>query len=172
MSYAIRDDNPTFGSLAAVEHANGAGASTIGCIQSYEPIEFEAQTATTFAANQKNTVFIAPPTPSQSLGLVALGQKYQVLGASVYYSTAGGAGSTLILEICPAGTADGSGNTILAAPFSLATAQSNTPFNLTLNANVDNLTVLPGGRINVNAGATATTGLVNLCVMIYLARIA
>src|ERR1700723_1181984 len=171
MSYAIRDDSPVFGNLAAVEHTSGYGPSVIGAIQSYEPILFEAQTAISFAANQKNTVFIAPPTASSSLALLPLGQKFQVVGASIYYGTAGGAGSTVIIEICPAGTADGSGNTVLAAPYSLATAQSNTPVNLTLNTNVDNLIVLPGGRINVNAGATATTGLVNLAVMIYLIRV-
>jgi hypothetical protein len=173
MSYTVRDDNATFGPLASVEYPNGAGASTIGCIQNFEPIEFLSQIATNFPASSFNTVFIAPPGPSTATSLPALGQKYQVAGISVYYHTAATGAATMLVEICPAGTVDGSGNNVLsAASFALNTAQSSTPFNLALNTNVDNLIVLPGGRININSGATATTGLVGFAVMVYLIRTA
>jgi hypothetical protein len=174
MSYAMRDDNPTFGALAAVEYPNGAAASTIGCIQNFEPIEFLAQSSSTIPASSFNTVFIAPPGPSVSAGLPALGAKYQIAGVSVYYHAAGAAGSAVSFEVVPAGTADGSGNNILSATnFALNTAQSNTPFNLTLNTNVDNLTVLPGGRININFNSTSVgAGLADLAIIIYLLRTA
>jgi hypothetical protein len=173
MSYTIRDDNPIFGSGAAVEHSQGYGASVIGCIQSYEPTSLNGATAATFVNGSFNTIFIAPPSASLANGTLPLGQKYQVVGVTYRYGTAGGAGSVFTVEIVPAGTADGSGNNVLnATNVSLATAASNTPTNLALNTNVDNLIVLPGGRINVNASGAATTGLANFTVMVYLARTA
>lgn len=172
MSYTVRDDNATFGPLAAVEYPNGASAPIIGCIQNFEPIEFTAQLATNFPASTFNPIFIAPPAPSVASGLPALGSKYQVVGVTVYYHAAASGAATMAIEICPAGTADGSGNNVLSASnFALNTAQSSTPFNLALNSNVDNLTILPGGRINLNTGATATTGLTGLAVMIYIVRL-
>jgi hypothetical protein len=169
MSYAVRDDNPTFGNLASVEHSQGYGASVIGAIQSYEPCSLDGASATTLGAF--NTIFIAPPTASLANGTLPLGQKWQVVGVSYYYHTASASG-VMTIEICAAGTADGSGTNVLSATnFSTSTAPSNTPANPALNANVDNLTVLPGGRINVNSTGTQT-GLADLTVVVNLARLA
>lgn len=171
MSYNVRDDAALFGPLAGVEILNGAGAPTFGCIQSYEPVSLTAATATTFPASSFNTVFIAPPAPSGSLA--NLGGKWQVLGVTYRYNVAAAGAATATVEIVPAGTADGSGNNVLSATnIALNTAASNTPTNVALNSNINNLFVLPGGRINVNAGATATTGLANFTLQIYLARVA
>jgi len=173
MSYTMRDDNPILGSLASVEHSQGYGASVIGCIQSYEPCSLNGATTATFVASTFNTIFIAPPSASLANVTLPLGLKWQVVGVSYRYTTASTAAATVSIEICPAGTADGSGNNVLsAANFSLQTAPSNTPTQPALNTNVDNLIVLPGGRINVNAGAAATTPLANLTVVVNLARIA
>src|SRR5208282_786278 len=112
MSYTMRDDNPILGSLAAVEHSQGYGASVIGCIQSYEPCSLDAATATTFPNGSFNTIFIAPPSASLANGTLPLGLKFQVVGVSYRYGTAGGASSVFTIEIVPAGTADGSGNNV------------------------------------------------------------
>jgi hypothetical protein len=168
MSYTVRDDNAIFGPLAAVEYPNGAGASVIGCIQNFEPIELIASAATLQAFN---TVFIAPPAPSTATNLPALGQKYQIVGVSYYYSTASTSG-TMSIEVVPAGTANGSGTNVLStANVSLSTAATTTPNNATLNANIDNLFILPNSRVNVNSAGTLTN-LVDLAVMIYITRIA
>jgi hypothetical protein len=173
MSYAIRDDNPIFGSTASVEHSQGYGASVIGAIQSYEPCSLNSAYAATFVASTFNTIFIAPPFASLANATLPLGQKWQVVGVSYFYHAPATGAATVSIEICPAGTADGSGNNVLsAANFSIQTAASNTPVNPALNTNVDNLIVLPGGRINVNAGATATTGLADFTVVVNLARLA
>jgi len=179
MSYNVRDDSALLGPGAAVEIPNGAGASTIAQLQVYELVGIFGATGGASGTNPSNfiastdyTVFIAPPGPSQSLVLPALGFKYQVVGVSVFYSTAAAGAATLAIEICPAGTANGSGNNVLAAAtFALNTVQSNTPFNLTLNTNIDNLTISTGGRLNFNAGATATTGLVDLTIAAYLIKV-
>lgn len=170
MSYNVRDDNALFGPLAGVELLNGANAPTFGCIQNYEPASLTAATATTFPASSFNTIFIAPPAATGSTP--NLGGKWQILGVEIFYHTAAAGAATLTIETVPAGTADGSGANVLSATnFALNTAQSNTPFVPALNSNINNLQLGPGGRINVNAGATATTGLVNLTVMVYVARI-
>jgi hypothetical protein len=169
MSYTMRDDQPIFGNLAAVEHSQGYGPSVIGAIQSYEPCSLNGETAATIGAF--NTIFIAPPVASASLVNLPLGQKWQVVGVSYHYQTASSSG-TVSIEICPAGTADGSGTNVLSATnFSTSAAATNTPIQPALNTNVDNLIVVAGGRINVNTAGTQT-GLVNLTVVVNLARLA
>jgi hypothetical protein len=171
MSFNFRDDNGLFGPLAGVEIPNGAAASTVVAHQLVEPVTLVGDAATVIAAHQY-TMFIAPPSPSLASGIAPLGSQYKVLGVSIWYHTAATGAATVALEICPAGTADGSGNNVLSATnFALNTAlTANTPSNLALNSNVDNLLMVPNSRINAILGATATTGLVDLCLCIYIAR--
>jgi hypothetical protein len=173
MSFNVRDNLGLFGPSAGVEFPNGAGAGTVTAFQVMEPISLVGDAATIIAAHVY-TLFIAPPNPSAASALVPMGSKYQVLGVSIYYGTAASGAATLFIENVPAGTADKSGSNILSASnYGLNTAlTANTPSNLTINTNIDNLTVLPNSRINAYLGATATTALVDLSLMIYLARIA
>lgn len=172
MSYNVRDDNALFGPLAGVELNNGAGAPTIVAHQVIEPVSLVGDAATVIAAHVY-TLLIAPPGPSAATGIAPLGASYRVLGVSIYYATAAAGAATLALEIVPAGTANGSGTNVLSATnFALNTAlTANTPSALPLNANINNLTLAPNSRLNATLGATATTGLVDLCLQIYVARI-
>lgn len=172
MSYNIRDDNGLFGPLAGVEIPNGAGASTIVAHQLIEPVSLVGDSATIIAAHTY-TLLISPPAASLASGIAPLGSSYRVLGVSVYYATAASGAATIAIEIVPAGTANGSGTNVLSATnFALNTVlTANTPSSLPLNANVNNLTMAPNARLNVILGATATTGLVDLCLQIYVARI-
>lgn len=178
MSYNVRDDNATFGPNASIELPNGASASTIAKLQLMEPCGIFGATGTggtnpNFAASTYYTVWVSPPLPSVAGGNVPLGGKVQVVGVQVFYSTAASGAATLLIENCPAGTANGSGSNILSATnYALNTAltTANTPQSLALNANVDNLQILDNSRINVYTGATATTGLVDFTVSIYLIR--
>lgn len=172
MSYNVRDDNGLFGPLAGVEIPNGAAASTIVAHQLFEPVTLVGDAATIIASHQY-TLLIAPPAPSVASSLPPLGASYKVLGVSIYYHTAASGAATIALEICPAGTADGSGNNVLnATNYALNTAlTANTPSNLALNTNVDNLLMAPNSRLNAVLGSTATTGLVDLCLAVYVARV-
>lgn len=170
MSYNVRDDNATFGPGAGVEIPNGAGASTQAKLQLFAPIQFNAQTATGFAASTNYTVYINPLAPSNASSLPPLGAQYQILGATHFYSTAATGAATYNIEVCPSGTANGSGRNAVTNA-ALNTTLSNAPAALTLSTNVDNLVVNPGDRINLVVGATATTALVDFCVTIYLARV-
>lgn len=172
MSYNVRDDNGLFGPLAGVEIPNGAGAPTVVAHQLVEPVTLVGDAATIIASH-KYTLLITPPNPSAASALVPLGASYKVMGVSIYYGTAAVGAATIALEICPAGTADGSGTNVLSATnYALNTAlTANTPSNLAINTNVDNLIMVPNSRLNAVLGATATTGLVDLCLTVYVARI-
>jgi hypothetical protein len=172
MSFNQRDDNGLFGPLAGVEIPNGAAAPTVVAHQLIEPVTLVGDAATIIASH-KYTLLIAPPNPSVASGITPLGNSYRVLGVSIYYGTAASGAATLALEICPAGTADGSGNNVLSATnYALNTAlTANTPSSLALNSNVNNLTMAPNSRLNAVLGATATTALVDLCLCVYVARI-
>jgi hypothetical protein len=168
MSYNVRDDAGTFGGQAQIELNNGAGAPTIVRMQVYEAVGLFGIAAA--GATGKYDVFIAPPTPSAASVLAPLGTSYQILGGTINYDTASSSG-TVAVEICPAGTASGSGNNVLSTTnVSTATAATNTPVSLTLNTNIDNLLIGPLGRINVIFGGTAT-GLVNFTIVLYLGRV-
>lgn len=169
MSYNVRDDNAILGPNAYVELPNGAGASTLAKLQVIEPVVYfslAAPTAGTYS------LFVSPPLPSNASVLQPLGGKFQVAGASVVYST-GSTSGTLALEICPAGTANGSGTNVLSTTsFNIAqgtNAGSSTPYNLTLNTNVDNLQMTDNSRINMILGGTLTS-LASFCLVIYLIR--
>ena len=179
MSFNVRDDNGTFGPNAAVEMPNGAGQSTIAKLQIIEPLVFNAPTATQFAQSTYYTIYIAPPNPSSAGitgGTLNLGNGAQVVGLSVFYTTAAGSAAQFYAEICAPGTANGSGNNIIGVStgtgwFGLNTVlTANTPLSLPLNSNVDNLIVPANGRINLYATTQATTSLVNFTVLIYLLR--
>lgn len=174
MSYNVRDSNILVGPTSGVELPNGAGASTVVAHQVMEEVGIFGQDAATFSASRNYCVFIAPPNPSAATAIKPLGSLYQVLGVSVFYHTAANGAATIAIEICPAGTADGSGaNVLSASTYALNTAlTANTPSNLALNASVDNLQIAPNGRINVITGGTATTGLVDFTLAIYVARVA
>ena len=170
MSYNVRDDNGLVGPAAGVEILNGAGAPTIVNHQLVEVVGLFGLTAST-AVNGKYCVFIAPPNPSAATGIAPLGSKYQVLGIQYSYNTASASG-TLAFEICAPGTADGSGvNVGSSATFSTSAASTNTPLQAGLNSNIDNLQLSPNSRLNVILAGT-WTGLVNLAVCVYVARIA
>lgn len=171
MSYNVRDDNALFGPLAGVEIPNGAAAPTIVNLQVFEAVIFSAQVAGSFAASTNYTIYTAPLAPTVASSIPNLGSKYQILGATHFYSTAAGAAATYNIEVCPSGTANGSGRNAVAAA-ALNTALSNAPANLTLSTNINNLFVNPADRINLVVGATATTNLVDFCVTIYLAKVA
>lgn len=178
MSYSVRDDAATFGPNASVEILNGAGAPTLAKLQVFEAICFNAPTATQFAESTYYTLYLAPPAPSASLGLGAVPYTGQVAGLSVYYSAAAGAAAQFYCEICPAGTANGSGNNVIGASsgsgyylLNTALATANTPVNLPLSTNVDNLQITANGRINIYATTQVTTTLADFCVTIYLIRI-
>jgi hypothetical protein len=172
MSYNVRDDGGLFGPLAGVEILNGAGASTIVAHQLIEPTLLQGSAAQ-IVAGTTYTLFLAPPSPSAATGIAPLGAQYKVLGVSIYYATAAGGAATIAIEIVPAGTANGSGaNVLAAATYALNTAlTANTPASLPLNTNVDNLLFAPNSRLNVILGATATTSLVDMCLIIYIARV-
>jgi hypothetical protein len=179
MSFSVRDINDTLGALAQIEFPNGAGAPTLGCVQAWENAGIYGATggtvfpATVIAATNY-TVFMSPPNASLSLGQPPLGGNWVVKEVSIFYSTAASGAATLAIEICPPSTANGSGNNVLSATnFALNTALTagNTPQVLALNANIDNLTMVPNARLNFNFGATATTGLVDLTVIAYLVRV-
>lgn len=171
MSYNVRDDNATFGPAASVELPNGAGAPTIANLQLFEAVVFSAQTAAAFAASTTYTIYLAPLAPGASTGIVPLGAQYKIAGATQFYSTAAGSAATYTIEVCPSGTANGSGRTAATAP-ALNTALTNAPANITLSTNLNNVVVNAGDRINLVVGATATTSLVDFCVSIYLIRVA
>lgn len=172
MSFNVRDDNGLFGPLAGVEIPNGASAPTVVAHQLIEPVTLVGDAATIIASHQY-TLLLAPPAPTVASGITPLGNSYRVLGVSIYYHTAAAGAATLALEICPAGTADGSGNNVLSATnYALNTAlTANTPSSLALNSNINNLTMAPNSRLNAVLGATATTGLVDLCLCVYVARV-
>lgn len=168
MSYTVRDDNALFGPLAGVEISNGAGASTIVAHQLVEPSGLFGITAAGATGNY--CIWVSPQNPSTSTGAIPLGAQYKVVGVQYSYDTASSSG-TIAIENCAAGTATGAGaNVLSAATVSTSVASTNTPAIAALNANVDNLLIAPNGRINVKFGGTAT-GLVNLCVQVYISRV-
>lgn len=172
MSYNVRDDAGLFGPLAGVEMPNGAGAPLIVAHQLMEPVSLVGDAATVIAAHVY-TLFISPPNASAATVLPPMGTQYKVVGVSIYYATAASGAATIALEICAPGTANGSGTNVLSATnFALNTVlTANTPSNLALNTNIDNLLFSPNSRLNATLGATATTGLVDLCLMVYIARV-
>ncbi len=174
MSYNVRDDNAIFGPNAMIELPNGASASTLGKLLVVEYATFQAPTATQLPASGYYPLFICPPLPSVASVLPPLGGKFQVAGISVVYSTGATGAATIAFENCAAGTANGSGSNVLSATtFSIAqgtNAGSSTPYNLTLNTNIDNLQLTDNSRLNMLTGSTATTGLVNFSVAVYLLR--
>lgn len=171
MSFNVRDSVGLAGPLGGVEIPNGAAASTVVAHQLVEVVGVFAQNATSFPANFVATVLITPPNPSVTTGATPLGATYKVMGVSIFYSAAAGGAATLLIENVPAGTANGAGAAVLAAPFALNTGQSNTPFSPALSTNVNNLTLLPNSRLNIYAGATATTTLAGMTCVVYVARI-
>ena len=182
MSYNVRDENSIFGASASVEIPNGAGASTITAIQNFEPCGLYGVNATSFVsqattAGTSYTVFIAPPAPSAATGITPLGSLYQIVGANIFYTTAASGAARMVVEVCPAGTANGSGNVAIQqssnAYYLLNTAltTANTPNNILLASNVDNLQIAPGGRVNIYVTTVATTGIINCTVQLYIARI-
>jgi hypothetical protein len=178
MSYNVRDDAATFGPGAAVEFPNGAGQSTIGCIQAYEPVGIFGATGTggtapNFVASTYYTVFLSPPSPSATSGNVPLGQQYRVVQVDIFYSTAASGAATLLIEICGPGVANGSGTNVLSATnYALNTAltAANTPQTLPLSSNIDNLTLAPNSRLNIYTGGTSTAGLADLTISIAVVR--
>lgn len=175
MSYLVGDDNGVLGQGAAVAFRNGAGAPVLAKVQAVEPVGIFGVDAANVTTAHKYCVFIAPPNATNTApAALNLGGQYQVLGGSIICDTASTSG-TVAIEICPAGTATGSGNNVLStATTSIAAGgvgvAATTPGVLTLNTNVDNLIVANGARINVIFGGTLTN-LVNLNVTLYLGRI-
>lgn len=174
MSYNVRDDNAIFGPMASVELNNGAGAPTLARLQVVEPVVFTAPVAASFAESNYFTLFISPPLPSNASSLQPLGGKFQVAGISIAYSTGATGAAVLNVEICPAGTANGSGNNVLSTT-NVSLEQSvnpgsTTPYNLTLNTNIDDLQLIENSRLNIYASGAATTGLVDFCFCAYLIR--
>lgn len=168
MSFNVRDSNILVGPLSGVELPNGAGASTVVAHQVVEPAGLFGITAAGATGNY--CIWVSPQNPSASTGAVPLGAQYKVVGVQYVYDTASSSG-TIAVENCAAGTATGSGvNVLSAATASTSVASTNTPAYAALNSNVDNLLIAPNGRINVKFGGTAT-GLVNLCVQVYIARV-
>lgn len=173
MSYNMRGDPGIFGPSAAVEIPNGAGQSLLAKLQTFEPCGFFGIDAGNVTTAHKYCVFLAPPNPSAASGTLPMGGSYQIIGGSIIANTASTSG-TLAIEVCPAGTADGSGNNVLSTTnTSLAAAGPGigvaTPASLTLSTNVDNLIIAPNGRINMIFGGTLTN-LVNLNCTLYLIR--
>lgn len=164
MSYNVRDDNALLGPLAGVEINNGAGAPTIALLQVMEPLEFTALAA---ANAVTTTVFINPPSASAATGFPPLGI-YQVIGASLVFSTASAAG-TVQIEKTTGTQAPGSGTNLLTGTMSTAGA-ANTVVNGTVVVNPNTRTLAAGDRINVVI-AGSQTGIVNLCVNIYVTRV-
>ena len=169
MSYSVRDDNSVLGSQASIEFNNGAGAPTVVKIPSFHNVTFNAQTASQLVASNNYTIFIAPPVISG--GKPPVGAQWQIIGAQHFYATAAGSAATYDIEVCPSGTANGSGR-VAVNDAALNTSLSNAPASLTLDTNVDNLVVNPGDRINIIVGGTATTSLVGYNLSIVLARVA
>ncbi len=173
MSYTVRDGVVLLGPLSGIEIPNGAAASTVVSHQLVEPVSMVGDAATIIAAHTY-TLLLSPPNPSVATGITPLGSQYKVMGVSIYYATAASSAATIAIENTPAGTANGSGaNVLSASTYALNTAlTANTPSSLALNSNVDNLLLSPNSRLNVILGATATTGLVDLNLTIYVARVA
>jgi hypothetical protein len=182
MSYNQRDDQGLFGPLAGVEIPNGAGQSLIVAHQLSEPSGLFGLAAATFVsqattAGTSYTIFMAPPQASATTSQLPQGQSYRIIGASVFYTTAAAGAAQMFVEICPAGTANGSGNNAIqqsSNPYYLlntALTTANTPNQILLASNIDNTIILPGGRINVYVTTVATTGLVNFTLVVNVARI-
>jgi hypothetical protein len=169
MSFNVRDSRGVFGPFAAVEFPNGAGQSVLAGLQAYEPVTYNAPTAAQFVAATTYTIYLSPPNPSAATALLPLGVTNRVVGASMYYSTAATGAATFSAEICAPGVANGSGTAVITNA-ALNTAASNTPTNVTLNSNIDNLTFSPNSRLNLIVGATATTALVDFVVVFYIIR--
>ena len=168
MSYNVRDDEARFGPKAAVEFLAGAGAPTVCRLVATTDIGYTAPTATQLAASTNYTIYVAPPVVA---GLVApLGTQWQIVGATHFYATAAGSAATYTIEVCPSGTANGSGRAAVTSA-ALNTALSNVPAALTLSTSVANLVVNNSDRINLIVASTATTSLVDFNVTIYLARV-
>lgn len=173
MSYNVRDDNATLGPNAAVEIPNGASASFLGNLQLVEAVGMFGQDAATLINGHVYTVFVSPPAPTAASGLLPLGSQYRVVGGTIYYATATAGAATLAIEICAPGVANGSGTNVLStATTSLQTAATTTPVPLTLNTSVSSLNLAPNSRINFTVGGAATTGLVDLACILYVARTA
>jgi len=171
MSYSVRDDNPILGAGAQIAFGNGATGPVLARIQAVEPVVIFGD-AGNFTTGHKYSAFIAPLGPTA--GVPALGTNWQIIAGVINVGTASSSG-TLAIEICPSGTADGSGNNVLSTTnTSLASSGTgvggNAPAALTLNSNIDNLIITPGGRINFIFGGTLTS-LVNLNCTLYVARV-
>lgn len=164
MSYNVRDDNAVFGPATSVEINNGAGAPLLAKLQVMEPVTFLAATA---AGAVTQTIFICPPSASAASGFPPLGT-YQVVGASLVFSTASASG-TYQVEKAIGTTAPGSGTNLLTGTMSTA-GTANTVVNGTVVTNPNTLTLNPGDRINVVTGGTQTS-LVDLAIMIYMIRV-
>jgi len=182
MSFNVRDDNGLFGPLAGVEIPNGAGQPFTVAHQLSEPSGLFGLAAATFVsqattAGTSYTIFMAPPAASAATGLLPQGAQFKIVGASVWYTTAAAGAAQMYVEICPPGTANGSGNNALTQsgnPYYLlntAITTANTPNQIALSSNVDNLLISPGSRVNVYVTTVATTGLVNFTLVIPIARI-
>jgi hypothetical protein len=164
MSYNVRDDAATLGPGASVEIPNGAGAPFLAKIQIMEPVNFYAAAA---ANSVTQTLFICPPAASAASGFPPQGT-YQVVGASLVFSTASSSG-TVQIEKATGTTAPGSGTALLTGTMSTA-GTANTVVNGTVVSNPNTLTLNPGDRLNVVIGGTQT-GLVDLCVDVYMIRV-
>jgi len=161
------------GNNAQVETTGGPGLSTLANLQVYEAVGMFGQDAATFINGHVYTVFVAPAAPSTASALPALGGQYKVVGGSLYYATAASGAATVAIEICAPGVANGSGTNVLSTTnVSIQTAATTTPVALTVNTNSTALLVPPGGRINFTVGGAATTGLVDLCLILYVIRTA
>lgn len=95
------------------------------------------------------------------------GTTWQVLGASVRFTTAGGTSATAQVELAASGTAPGSGTNQLSAGMSL-TGSANTAVNGTLIATPT--VAAAGASLNLVPGGTMA-GLVGMVVTIVLLRL-
>jgi hypothetical protein len=164
MSYNTRDDNGLFGPAAGIEINNGAAAPLIARLQIMEPVNYYAAAA---ANAVTQTCFICPPAASVASGFPPQGT-YQVIGASLVFSTASSSG-TVQIEKATGTTAPGSGTNMLTGTMSTA-GTANTVVNGTVVSNPNTLTLNPGDRLNVVIGGTQT-GIVDLCVDVYVIRV-
>src|SRR5689334_13539983 len=114
MSFSVRDTNATFGNLAAIEIGNGASAPLVTRIQNFEPAGILGGNATNLVTGTRYCVFLAPLNPTNTAPVtLPFGGGYQIFGGEYIFNTASSSG-TLAIEVCPAGTADGSGNNVLS----------------------------------------------------------
>jgi|SRR5215472_11649984 len=166
MGYNFRDDNPILGPNAAIEMLNGAGASTLVGV----PLITQATFFSAAAPSAGSTImFQTPLGVSNALGNPALGS-YIFLGASVFYSTASSSGTIRFFH--DTGTQAAGAGTAVSASTSLSTAASSGVY-IPVSSGLSNANLVYSAtdRLSFTLGGTLT-GLVNLYVTAYMARVA